>query len=91
MLYMFSLTLFLVAGISVGYCLRGRKQLNISKITVFSIVVLIFSLGFGIGSNRELLNSLPRIGWNIVVIASLTMLSSLLLVIIATRLVGLKR
>jgi hypothetical protein len=35
-------------------------------------MILIFSLGFSIGSNNELLNSLPIVGLNAIIISLLT-------------------
>jgi hypothetical protein len=38
---------------------------------------LIFSLGFSIGSNNELLNALPKVGINALIISVLTILFSI--------------
>jgi predicted ABC-type exoprotein transport system permease subunit len=52
--------------------------------------VLIFSLGFSIGSNSELLNSLPEVGLSAVVIASLAIVFSVVLVKVGRRTAGLE-
>ena len=36
--------------------------MDTSKVNIAVILVLIFSLGFSIGVNRDLLNSLPQVG-----------------------------
>jgi len=85
-----TLILPLVAGIVFGYVLRGRKRTDLSKATFGVIIVLIFSLGFGIGGNSELLAALPRVGLDAVVIALLAMLFSVVFVVAARKAVGLK-
>jgi uncharacterized membrane protein YbjE (DUF340 family) len=75
----------LFAGILTGYVLRKRWQVNMTKITFAIIIVLIFSLGFSIGSNNDVLTSLPRVGWSALFIASLTILFSVALVELARR------
>jgi hypothetical protein len=80
----------LVAGIVLGYCLRGAKHVGFGKVTLAAILVLIFSLGFGIGSNNELLGSLSKVGLNAVVLASLTIVFSVVFVKAFRRLVHLQ-
>jgi uncharacterized membrane protein YbjE (DUF340 family) len=70
----------LVAGMLFGYVLRGRRQINLGRVTFGVILVLIFSLGFSIGSNNDLLSSLPEVGLSAVVIACLTILFSVVLI-----------
>jgi hypothetical protein len=70
----------LAAGIILGYFLRENRKVNLDKITLGIILVLIFSLGFGIGSNSELLNSLPDVGLSAAVIASLAIVFSVVFV-----------
>lgn len=80
----------LVAGMLFGYFLREKRKVNLGKLTFGIILVLIFSLGFGIGSNSELLNSLPEVGLSAVVIASLAIVFSVILVKAAKRTAGLE-
>jgi predicted ABC-type exoprotein transport system permease subunit len=80
----------LVAGIVLGYFLRNKRKVNLGKATFGIILVLIFSLGFGIGSNSELLNSLPDVGLSAVVIASLAIVFSVVLVKAVKRTAGLE-
>ena len=70
----------LAVGMLLGYSMRGKRKLNLGRVTLGIILLLIFSLGFGIGSNRELLNSLPDVGLSAVVIASLAIVFSVVLV-----------
>jgi len=84
------LVVLLVAGILVGYFLRNQKRINFSKVTFGIIIVLMFSLGFTIGSNNELLNSLPRVGLNAVVILLLAMMFSVLFVKLVRRSVNIE-
>jgi len=58
----FYLTIPLIAGIVAGFLLRGERRMDTSKVNIAVILVLIFSLGFSIGVNRDLLNSLPQVG-----------------------------
>jgi predicted ABC-type exoprotein transport system permease subunit len=80
----------LIAGMLLGYFLREKRKVNLGKVTVGIILVLIFSLGFGIGSNSELLNSLPEVGLSAVVIASLAIVFSVILVKAVRRTAGLE-
>jgi hypothetical protein len=80
----------LTAGMFVGYFLREKSKINLGKVTLGIILVLIFSLGFGIGSNSELLNSLPDVGLSAVVIASLAIVLSVIFVKALRRTAGLE-
>jgi len=73
----------LAAGICIGFLLKGKKQFNVAKIMTAVVLVLIFSLGFSIGSNQELLLALPRIGLGSLVIASLSITFSVIFVVAA--------
>ena len=80
----------LIAGILLGYVLRNKKRVNLSQVTFGAIVVLIFSLGFSIGSNNELLAAMPRVGLNAVVVLTLTILFSVIFVKAVRKMVGMK-
>jgi uncharacterized membrane protein YbjE (DUF340 family) len=80
----------LVAGLLFGYVLRGRRQMNLGRVTFGVILVLIFSLGFSIGSNNDLLSSLPEVGLSAVVIACLTILFSVVLIVAVRKAVRLE-
>jgi len=89
LLYMLGLTAALVVGILAGLALRNRKRVGLDKVTLAVIIVLIFSLGFSIGSNNELLNALPRVGVSAIVITLLAIGFSVLFVKAAGKVVKL--
>jgi uncharacterized membrane protein YbjE (DUF340 family) len=77
----------LVIGIVSGYLLWNKKQMKLEKVSLVIIVVLIFTLGFSIGSNNELLTAMPQVGLQALVIAVLAILFSILFVMAGRRLV----
>lgn len=77
----------LVAGLLLGFLLRNRKRVNLDKVTLGIIIALIFSLGFSIGSNNELLSSFLKIGVNAIVILVLSVFFSVVFVKAAKKLV----
>jgi uncharacterized membrane protein YbjE (DUF340 family) len=77
---MLNLIVPLIAGILFGYVLRNKRHINLSRITFGTIIVLIFSLGFSMGSNNELLSAMPKVGLDAVVILTLTVLFSVVFV-----------
>jgi uncharacterized membrane protein YbjE (DUF340 family) len=68
----------LIAGIAIGYFLRKRKHLDLGKVTLGAIVLLIFSMGFSIGSNNELLQLMPNIGFDAVAMVGLALFFSVI-------------
>ncbi|MEM3055476.1 MAG: hypothetical protein QXM52_07215, partial [Candidatus Bathyarchaeia archaeon] len=70
-----------------GHFLRERKHLNLGKITSGIILVLIFSLGFTMGSNGELLAVLPNVGFRAIVLLATVLIFSILFVKAARKLV----
>jgi uncharacterized membrane protein YbjE (DUF340 family) len=74
------LVLPLVAGVGLGYLLRGKRRANLGKVTFGVILVLIFSLGFSMGSNSELRSSLPTVGLSAFVIMILAVGFSVILI-----------
>jgi uncharacterized transporter YbjL len=82
-----SLTVPLAIGILLGYLLRNRKRIKLDKASLAVIVILIFSLGFGIGSNNELLDAMPKVGFNALIISVLTILFSIAFVKAGRRMV----
>jgi len=75
----------LIAGILLGYFLRNKKHLRLDKVIFWAIIVLIFSLGFSIGSNSKLLNSLPTVGVTAIIISVMTILFSMFFLKIARK------
>ena len=79
------LTIPLVAGIVAGFLLRGKRCMNTSRVNIAIILVLIFSLGFSIGVNRELLNSLPQVGLSALAMAFLAIAFSVFFTVLVGR------
>lgn len=87
MVNLFLLIIPLVAGVLLGYFLRERRRVNLNGVTFGVILVLIFSLGFSIGSNGELLGALPRVGFVGLGIMLLAVFFSVVFVLLARRVV----
>jgi hypothetical protein len=79
------LTIPLVAGIVAGFLLRGKRRMDTSKLNIAIILVLIFSLGFSIGVNQELLNSLPQVGLSALTVEFLAIAFSVFLTVLVGR------
>jgi hypothetical protein len=75
----------LVVGILVGFVFRGWRRVDLSRVVFGVIVVLIFSLGFSIGSNGELLGSLPTVGVSGLVFALFSIGFSVLFLVLVRR------
>jgi hypothetical protein len=75
----------LAVGIVSGFVLRERKVVNLGRVTFGVMLVLIFSLGFTIGSNNDLLASLPTVGLSAFVMAVLAIGFSVLFVVLVRR------
>lgn len=65
--------------------LRERKHVDLSKITFVIILILIFSLGFTIGSNKDLLLSMPRVAISALGMAVLAIAFSVFFVVLVRR------
>ncbi len=78
----------LVGGILAGYIVRNRKQIRLEKASILIVVVLIFCLGFSIGSNNALLVAMPTVGLQALLICLLAVSFSIILVIAGKRLMG---
>ena len=75
----------LAAGMLVGYLLREKKKINLDKTTLAIILMLIFSLGFTIGSDNDLLASIPKVGVSALAMAVSAIAFSVLFVVLARR------
>ncbi len=82
--------LYLVAplfvGILAGYLMRNKKPIKLEKASVAIIVVLIFCVGFSIGSSNELLVAMPTVGVQALVICALAIGFSIAFVVVGRRL-----
>ena len=79
------LTIPLAAGIIAGFMLREKRRADVSRVNVAIILVLIFSLGFSIGVNSELLNLLPRVGVSALAMATLAIAFSVFFTVLVGR------
>jgi hypothetical protein len=85
-LSMLVLVVPLVLGIVAGFLLRSaRARFDLSKVTFGVILVLIFSLGFTIGSDNKLLASFPSVGLSALALALLAIGFSVLFVVSVRR------
>jgi|YelNatPaOPRAMG01_1025707.scaffolds.fasta_scaffold00060_22 uncharacterized membrane protein YbjE (DUF340 family) len=90
MLDMLNLMISLIIGILLGLLLREKQHFDLSKVTFAAVVVLIFSMGFTIGSNNDLLASMQSIGVNAIIILLLSIFFSVAFVKLARRVVKLE-
>lgn len=75
---MFTVILFLFAGIAAGRLLRNRDCGWVSKLTTILIWSLLFLLGVEVGGNRTIISSLPSLGLDALLIAVLSLAGSCL-------------
>ncbi len=70
---MFTIISIMFVGIGIGYVLRNLQFLQ--SLTIF---LLLFVLGISIGSNSLIINNLGRFGWQAAILATLSILGSML-------------
>ncbi len=58
----------MLAGIAIGYVLRGRNFNITSKILSLTIIALLFFLGVAVGSNPKIMDNLGTIGIDALII-----------------------
>ena len=75
----------LAIGILTGYLVRNKRQVKLDKASVVIVVVLIFCIGFGIGSSNELLAAMPTVGLQALVICLLAIAFSIAFVKLGKR------
>lgn len=73
------------AGILAGRLLR-RHLLGplLGRLTMVSILLLLFLLGVAIGGNNHLLESLPRLGWQAIILMLFCVIGSIIFSVLAT-------
>ena len=77
----------LVLGVGVGYMLRGRSFVSVTKWSIqITVCVLLFVFGVSIGSDRNLVDNFYNFGWQAAVIACLGVLGSIVAARVAQRL-----
>lgn len=76
---MFTIISIMFMGISIGYLLRDLRFLQkVEKSISLTIFLLLFVLGLSIGSNSLIINNIGKFGWQAIVLATLSILGSLL-------------
>ena len=61
---MFRILILLVLGVGVGYMLRGRSFVGVTKWSIqITVCVLLFVFGVSIGSDRNLVDNFYNFGW----------------------------
>lgn len=67
-------------GIVAGILLRGIKNFNIfsERATSYIIYLLLFFMGLGVGTNRDVMTNISSIGWQSLVITLFSILGSVL-------------
>lgn len=59
---MFTVIGFMLAGIAAGYLLRRRRVPGLPGVITCLIWLLLFLLGWEVGSNHTLMEALPKLG-----------------------------
>lgn len=66
---MFTVMLFMIAGVSLGIALRRRRLPRISAIVTVLVWLLLFLLGVEVGGNPRVVGSLGSLGVEALVLA----------------------
>ena len=75
---MFTVIGIMFAGIGIGYLLRQKSLPWIGKAITFLIWLLLFLLGIEVGHNEQIIRSLPTLGMEAFIIATVCVLGSCL-------------
>ena len=77
--FMFTIISIMFTVIGIGYLLRDLRFLQkVEKSISLTIFLLLFVLGLSIGSNSLIINNIGKFGWQAIVLATLSILGSLL-------------
>lgn len=89
---MFSIILTMLAGVIIGHFLRHRDcSARVERTISLTILVLLFVLGLSVGSNRQIIANLVHLGWQAVVLATLSLIGSVLAAFLVYRVILGKR
>ena len=75
---MFTIISIMFVGIGIGYVLRNLQFLQKIEKSTSLTILLLFVLGISIGSNSLIINNLGRFGWQAAILATLSILGSML-------------
>lgn len=84
-LIMFAVFGFMAAGVISGWLLRRYRLKWMGKVTMVLIWILLFLLGLEVGGDRSIVESLPTLGVEAVIIAVVSVLGSCLLALLLWR------
>lgn len=89
---MFSIILTMLAGVIIGHFLRhGKCSVRVERTISLTILALLFVLGLSVGSNRQVIANLGHLGWQAVVLATLSLIGSVLAAFLVYRVMLRKR
>lgn len=84
---MFSILLFMLAGIALGYCFRHVVLFHKTEKTIsITILCLLFFFGLSIGANRSLISNFSSFGLQALLLAVAGLFGSLIMSWITYRL-----
>ncbi|MGD9707831.1 MAG: LysO family transporter [Candidatus Delongbacteria bacterium] len=83
-----SVILFLFLGVVLGYFIREKKSIlkHLDKITFWSVLALLFLLGFSVGRNPVIIKNLHNLGLQALVLSIAAVLGSAIVSLIVYRL-----
>ncbi|WP_288318014.1 LysO family transporter [Xylanibacter caecicola] len=82
----------LFGGMALGLLSsRCRYTLSVDRVISLIVLLLLFTFGLSIGEDRHVLSELPGLGLSAVFISSATILGSLLVSLLISRLPGRKK
>ncbi len=73
---MFTVILFMIGGMCIGYLLRKKDLNSVHKIIIILIWLLLFLLGVEVGSDRRIIQNLAALGLDSLIIALACVLGS---------------
>jgi uncharacterized membrane protein YbjE (DUF340 family) len=84
---MWTILVLLFAGTLAGYLLKGIKGFNLltDKTSTYTIYVLLFFMGLGVGTKPEIMKNLPGIGFDALLISLFAIAGSVLAAYILYR------
>lgn len=89
---MFIVISIMFLGVGVGFLLRKINTLqNINSSIQYTIYLLLFLLGFSIGTNKQIINNFGRLGMEAIIISVASTLGSICMAWIVFRLFFKKR
>lgn len=66
---MFTIILIMAGGITLGWCLRGRKLPFLGRLTNMLIWVLLFLLGVEVGGDERIVEGIASLGVEAIAVA----------------------